>query len=257
MSSHFEPEGFVPEPSKDSDPTSGSGEPQFNQPSADGITWKRPKLPVGGRHRGNYWEGFSPKATRRVQFYSDLEYRHWWEVEFDPTIVHFLEQPGYVAAFIDGKLRMSVPDMLVRYADGTQELREIKYRQDILAPYARCERQLTVQRTWCEARGFNHRVITDDELSQNPIRQQNRRQILAYLGRADWRHCVTNCLNQLRDELLAGSRPVGELASRLGKNGCRQPYVTIFGAVFVGGLTIPSFDTHPLSAKTEVQLRIS
>ena len=160
---------------------------------------------VGQRKRGNYWEGYSPKMRRSVQTYSSLEYAHWILVEADPRIVSFCEQPMAMRGFVDGRMRRSVPDMWLRYADGGEEIREIKPTALLKDSGSRTACQLAVQRFWCEWEGIPHRIFTDEDLSGKAIFIGNWKAVLRHFGPD---YCVNSELRRHLADSFSPNSPV-------------------------------------------------
>lgn len=145
-----------------------------------GPVWKQPR----GSYGSNYWEFYSPKIKRMVHFYSDLERDHGILVEADPLIVWFCEQPIRVKIKIDGYDRETILDMLVRFKDGREEYREVKYARDLakIEKDSQLARQLKAQLTWCVVTANQYRVVTDEEIRHNPLYLQNWKRIVAHLA---------------------------------------------------------------------------
>lgn len=148
---------------------------------------------VGGVQRGGYHEGYSPKLGRRVRTTSSLEYDHWLGcLEFNPRVLTFCEQPLWVAAWVDGKRRRSKLDFWARETDGAEFFGEVKYAL-ALSPKARdggvqAQRQVAVQRAWCEQEGKTPRVITEETIRAFPAWLVNAAQMLGYLSGAHGGH---------------------------------------------------------------------
>ncbi|PKC50585.1 hypothetical protein RhiirA1_485909, partial [Rhizophagus irregularis] len=82
---------------------------------------------------------------------SDLEYDHWLCVECNPNIINFCEQPFEIKQMINQKRYASIPDMWILYADGTEEIREVKYERDRMNE--KVQRQIKIQQTYCKEKG--------------------------------------------------------------------------------------------------------
>ncbi|MEK4973669.1 TnsA endonuclease N-terminal domain-containing protein [Niallia sp. FSL R7-0648] len=128
------------------------------------------------RYGNNRWYSFSPKLKRNIYLFSDLEYEHWLLVESDPQIVDFCEQPLEIISPINGKAKNSIFDMWVKYKNGNQEFREIKYSTDLKK--ANVIEQITVQQDWCIKNGYKHRVKTEKEIRENRCLLSNLKIIL-------------------------------------------------------------------------------
>lgn len=143
------------------------------------------------KYGNNFWHGFSYKAKRDVRFFSDLEYEHWLLVETNPCIIDFCEQPLEIKFFFNGKLCSSIFDMWVKYDDGQEEFREIKYQSHLEIGHPRYEdtiKQITVQKEWCKTKGFRHSVQSDEIVRSNPMLIDNCRILISYVRMAQPKH---------------------------------------------------------------------
>ncbi|MFJ7310831.1 Tn7 transposase TnsA N-terminal domain-containing protein [Peribacillus frigoritolerans] len=138
-------------------------------------------IPVKGRsHFGsNFWDAYSPKIKRDVNFYSDLEYDHWILVETDSKISTFCEQPLKIEGIYKGKKSESIFDMWLLWENGDNEFVEIKYSKDLLPgskQFERVMKQITLQKEWCIKKGYKYTVKTEKEIRFNYIYLNNMRQ---------------------------------------------------------------------------------
>lgn len=127
----------------------------------------------------NRWLSYSPKLGRTVYLFSDLEYEHWLQVEFDSKVVNFCEQPLKVEANYDESKGASIFDMWIQYEDGSEEFVEIKYTSDLSKE--RVAKQISIQKTWCNENNKRHKVMTELEIKQSPIKQSNIKLMIKYL----------------------------------------------------------------------------
>lgn len=143
-----------------------------------------PVITEGSKRFGNNrWHSYSPKLKRRVYLFSDLEYEHWLLIESDPNIVDFCEQPLKVTSYINGKAKSSIFDIYIKYADGKQEFREIKYSTELNK--ANIIDQIAVQRAWCDENGYEHLVQTEIEIRENRLLLSNLKLILKTIKQYD------------------------------------------------------------------------
>lgn len=142
--------------------------------------------PGRGSYGNNLWQTYSPKLGRNVKLFSDLEYHHWILVEATPEIIAFCEQPIKMWSRVDGKDRASYIDMWVKWRDGTEQYRELKYAKDIaqINDNTALDRQLAIQVAWCARHHENHAIITDEQVHANKLLLRNWRLILSILTNA-------------------------------------------------------------------------
>ncbi|PFH91403.1 TnsA endonuclease N-terminal domain-containing protein [Bacillus sp. AFS088145] len=197
------------------------------------------KMPRATKYGNNYWISNSYKIKRPVELYSDLENDHHLFVECDPDIADFCEQPLKLEFEVDGKIRTSIIDMWVKYRDGREEFREIKYEsllQEDDPKYYDTMRQIQIQKSWCEERGFIHRVITDKDLRDNQTLLDNYRLIAAFARSFDTLH--SDVIEVITKKLLENeSLTIGELIIYFNKLEPSEVQTTVAYLVYHGIVT--------------------
>lgn len=120
------------------------------------------------KYGSNRWIVWSYKINRGVYLYSDLEYAHWLIIENDPLVQYFCEQPLLIETVNEENKKItSIPDMYIRYANGSEEIREIKYKIDLES--VRTLKQIKIQKEWCIKNNFKYQIMTEDEIKKNPV----------------------------------------------------------------------------------------
>lgn len=212
--------------------------------------------PRRGSYGNNQWITFSPKLDRRVCLYSDLEYFHWLLVEATPDIETYCEQPLEMRSSVLGRDAKSIIDMWVRFRDGTEEYREVKYGQDLIEGGGRHRvvRQLAVQRAWCSRHQVSHVVMEESAILANPLLLENWRTIITHL--TIHRNLTTSGIESSMQRLLASSGPIsiGELSRQFVGPSPLQVHTAAFRLLHGGAVTAP-LDTQPLSYRLTVQAR--
>lgn len=136
------------------------------------------------KYGNNYWESYSQKLNRNVRLFSDLEYDHWVLIETNPTVLTFCEQPLEIEYFYNGDIAKSIPDMWVQYKDDSQCFIEIKYSKDLSSKsknFERTNRQINIQRSYCNELGIKHNVCTEKEIRSDGILLSNMKMLLPYI----------------------------------------------------------------------------
>lgn len=142
---------------------------------------------------------------REAIFYSDLEYDHWVTVELDPNVATYCEQPREkeISYVYGGELHSTLIDMWLLLKDGTEEYREVKYR-DELEPghknYERNMRQIGAQKVWCKMNGFVHRVIDETMIRTSRHVLGNRVKVLGYVNNIKFDDKFTDILDFIKDD---------------------------------------------------------
>ena len=134
----------------------------------------------------NFWDFFSQKINRDVNFYSDLEYEHWILVETNPDIEYFCEQPLKILEEYEGEMHASIFDIWIQWKDGKEEFVEIKYEKDVReASFPKSKRnkriqiQLNIQEKWCKNNHINYRIVTEEEIRIQPL-LTNKKMLLLF-----------------------------------------------------------------------------
>lgn len=167
-----------------------------------------PVLSLKSNHFGsNFWDSFSNKINRDVNFYSDLEYEHWILVETNPDIECFCEQPIKISEYYDEKKHDSIIDIWIKWKDGKEEFVEVKYEKDVIeAATQKNERskkihiQLSIQEKWSKNTNVNYRIVTEKEIRLQPL-LTNRKMLLPYTRKLkklneDYCHSVLTLLTE-------------------------------------------------------------
>lgn len=124
-------------------------------------------MPRGSHYGSDYWIVYSYKLKRKVHLYSMLEYANFISLEMDSAVEFYCEQPLKIVNTSVSEKTSSIFDFWVQYTDSSSEFQEIKYNADIIGndkSALRTQKQIEFQKKWCDANGFNYRVITDNDL---------------------------------------------------------------------------------------------
>jgi TnsA endonuclease N terminal len=190
-----------------------------------------------------FWHGKSYKVKRDVNFFSNLEYEHWLLVENDPRIINFCEQPLEIKFFYEGKLRSSIFDMWVKYNNGLEEFREIKYESHLKvehADYKKTKKQLTIQREWCEMKGFAYSVQTEVLIRENLLYIDNCRMLISHVRMVRPKHVAL--LQGILDLLIINSHSIKEICDTFQHISSIDVQITIFLGIYLGKIAAPIKD---------------
>lgn len=146
------------------------------------------KIKRSMRYGNNYWEVYSPKLKRNVRLFSDLEYDNWVQIETNPKIISFCEQPLKIQALHDGKIKESIFDMWVLYDNNLEEFQEVKYTSELNGLSNKSERsikQIEVQKKWCKDNNYTYAVKTEVEIRENLTHLNNLKYIIGQVKNSD------------------------------------------------------------------------
>lgn len=159
------------------------------------------------KYGNTYLRGFSPKIGRIVTFFSELEYDNWLHIECNPKIISFCEQPLKIKTFFNGEYVESIPDMWVKYLDGTEEFMEVKYSEELKGnskKALRSIRQVEAQKQWCKENNFKFSLMTELDIRKDLIYLNNLKQIVGNV------RCLTKLNNNDLEQIIAllSSKPL-------------------------------------------------
>lgn len=104
---------------------------------------------------------------------SPAKYRSGWELEYmkwldknDQVINYKYESVviAYLGNVKTGKLKKYIPDLLVHYQDGSNELLEIKPKKKLVNKVV-CKKEAAAL-IWCREHDATYRFITEDDLKK-------------------------------------------------------------------------------------------
>lgn len=161
------------------------------------------------KYGNNRWLAFSNKLKRVVYLFSDLEYEHWLQVETDPDIIDFCEQPIKMEMIENGKTYSSIVDMWVKYKSNEEAYIEIKYRKDLLKDTVK--KQIYIQEVLCQVNQIKHLIKTEDEIKLNPIKLSNLKFIIKQVKNSVNVDCST--LNIVKSHIIEKPKTVQQVTN--------------------------------------------
>lgn len=132
-------------------------------------------LPRSKHFGSDYVFFYSLKNMREVHAESQLEHAAFIHLEMDKDVIGYDEHPcvGFGDSVFEGS---PIYDALVRYADGTCTLVEVKYESDLTGDSkeaVRAKEQILKQQQFAEMVGARHRIIIDKDLFGPPALAAN------------------------------------------------------------------------------------
>lgn len=212
------------------------------------------EMPRGTHYGSNYFIVYSKKIGRVMKFYSSLEYYNFLTLEMNPSVVMFCEQPCEIRLFNDLKDEKAIPDLWVKYKDGTEEFQEVKYSSELVGEDAaslRSQEQIRREKIWCKNNQIGFKVRTEKEISLGRCYVMNL-ELLAAKNRIYQPIGNEYYTEILRKTLEDGKKTVEELIKMeilpQGKHWEHLSYLYYIGFVSM------NIENHPLSNRTEVLL---
>lgn len=142
-------------------------------------------IPRNKKYGNNYWNSDGLKVgMREVTLYSDLEFDHFVDLETDPYVKTYCEQPKEISFVVNGELHTSIFDAWIQFMDDKEKFREVKYSVELNPKDPRnyrTLRQIEAQRNWCNENGFEYEVITEETLRKNHLALENKIKILSFV----------------------------------------------------------------------------
>lgn len=148
-------------------------------------------MPRGTHYGNNYHIMPSRKLSRNVCAYSNLEYENLLCLEMNPEVEFYCEQPVEVSVMADGESHKTTFDVYVYYRSGNEEMQEVKYYDELHSDSEkglRDQKQIKVQKIWCESNQIDHLIQTDREIEKGEFTIRN----IAWLAAKARRVCVTD-----------------------------------------------------------------
>lgn len=109
--------------------------------------------------RGEWWLG--TKCPYNFEVYdSELENRYMFRLEADSHVEAWTKRHGMMIPWYNGQkqLRRYIPDFLVRYADGSIAVVEVKDPSRVDSPEV--QRKRKAAELWCRQRGMTYEIAT-------------------------------------------------------------------------------------------------
>lgn len=143
-------------------------------------------MPRSTHYGSNFYTVYSRKNNRVMNFYSNLEYYNYLNLEANSNVKSYCEQPYKIDFVQDGKLKHAIFDTWVEYWDGTSEFQEVKYSRELSGddPVSlRSIEQIRREEAWCEENNIKFVIRTEKELEKGPFYIQNLNAIVARFRR--------------------------------------------------------------------------
>lgn len=189
----------------------------------------------------------SLKLGRMVDFESLIERDYIYLLDFDPAVASFTEQPLTIGYEHEGQSLHYTPDFHVVKNDQNW-LVECKPQQ--LVKTAKNQRKFAAGQAWCEARGWQFEVVTDEQLRRG-YRLSNVRfltQFARYPISPVVKNCIQSCLGTAVSPLT-----MAELMVRVNPACPQVLHIPIYHLAFHHELVLP-LDEAPISNDTLVYL---
>ena len=211
-------------------------------------------MPRGSHYGSDYWIAKSYKLHRNVCLYSMLEYANYLELEMNPDVEYFCEQPVSVELLVGSKMRETVFDFWVIYTDSREEFQEVKYQADLEGTEKsalRSQEQIKRQENWCKINEFSYKVITDQVLYEHKYRSLNLSLLSSYINRFD---TYFKCNLYLENLKKYTSQPVA--VSTILTEGILEPTLewVILAHLYYAGKIEININDRPLDISSEVKI---
>lgn len=217
------------------------------------------EMPRGTHYGNEYYSVFSQKLGRNVHLFSKLEYFNLLDLEVNPNVVTFCEQPLQIEIVEDGKVKKAIFDMWVKYKDGREELQEVKYSKELSDESRagiRSREQIRRQKLWAEENNIPFVVRTELELVNKEYALTNKSVIAGLVRRytpSDGGY-YEKLINRYLDDAEYDKRKkvtVGELLDKellpISNEWAHLAYM------YVNGLVDLNISKQPLDKNTEVK----
>jgi len=144
------------------------------------------EMPRATHYGNNYYVTYSSKLKRNVHLFSNLEYYNFLDLECDPNVIKFCEQPLKINFILENKVKHAIFDVWVRHKDGSEEMQEVKYDSELNGTddvSIRSQEQIRREKHWCKENNIAFAVRTDKALKKGRYYLQNLNVMSARLRR--------------------------------------------------------------------------
>ncbi|MDX5476048.1 MAG: hypothetical protein LPK00_10995 [Bacillaceae bacterium] len=194
----------------------------------------------------NYWVGYSLKLMREVDFFGDLQYEYWLQVETDPDISEFCERPIIIDGVLEGKRKKTQFDMYLKKRDGKKTLVKILYSSKQDSPLR------ALEKLYCEKNGFEYICISELDIRQNPIALSNRKQIITTL--CNRKQPIDIDLRKLLHEVTSKRTSIKQIIENMNASiSLPRTKEALFWLIYKGDISSNMYEKK-LSLETEVWL---
>jgi len=214
------------------------------------------KMPRGSHYGSNYWEVFSRKMRRRAYFFSNLEYHNFLVLEMDANVTQMCEQPIEIEIMVDGKDEKSVLDFWIKYADGSEEIQEVKsvesFNKDS-KDYLRANAQTRKQKLWCKEHGIAYTVRSEKEIYAGEYTIEN----CSYMASRVRRYAPPENMESYKNVLIGYLESCKKADVRTLMESGRLPLgneINFLCYMHFKGVARLDIDNRPLDNRTEVVL---
>lgn len=143
-------------------------------------------VPRATHFGNNYYVAYSRKLNRNVHLFSNLEYYNFLDLECDPNVVKFCEQPLKIDVILENNIKQLIFDVWARKKDGAEEMQEVKYDSEIYGNNElsiRSQEHIRRKAHWCEENGMDFVIRTEKSLKKGRYYLQNLNVMSARLKR--------------------------------------------------------------------------
>lgn len=141
---------------------------QAIRPHSEAMALRMAKHPNLSHHRGVQLAFHSQKASGWVPAGSRYEFIRMDQLENDPAVLKFERTRDRIPYSFDGAEHHYIPDLTVKYIDGTVVVEEIKPRNMTLG--GKVHTKILAALEFYRKKGVAYRVITEDDIGQDTIR---------------------------------------------------------------------------------------
>lgn len=141
------------------------------------------RLPKRFARHANHFVAYSPKAGRKLEFFSELEFDYWALRETDPEVLCLCSQPGpIIEGQLKGKKTAYVFDLWLLWKSAREEYVEVKPKEKLVPDEtgALVPRKWSIGSKWCEEFKKDCRFVTEDDIYVDLLRVQNARRIAVW-----------------------------------------------------------------------------
>ncbi len=193
----------------------------------------------------------SLKMKRMINFESLIERDYLYVLDYEPSIVSFVEQPLIIEYRYDDETRRYTPDFHIAFARGRNALAECKPQS--MTKTDENQRKFRAALEWCSERDWDFLIVTDTQL-RAAHRLENIK-LMTYYARLVVPPQTKGRVYAILETATDGFT-VGDVARSLTPNNPADAFPSIMHMAFHHEVAIP-LDTAPISMRSSISLKSS
>lgn len=139
-------------------------------------------------NKSNYYIFYSIKNQRNIYVFSQSAYYNCLRLEMNPSVEIYCEYPCELSLEIDNKLKHTILDFWIRYAEGQNEMQRLidsksKVKNNIITP--KIQKEFLKEEAWCKEHNYRYSLIMNSDIYKDGFYVHNLSFLYGLLKRID------------------------------------------------------------------------